>query len=145
MKLIRTNVFETNSSSTHSLSVDWNADYTSITPESDGMINVWSYDFGWDRETFSEPMYKLSYVMIYLRDWTRHLSDDIRSEYETKLTEMVCEHTGAIGIAMTSPEGYIDHQSVECHDLDYLFQDMAEMKAFIFGRNSYLETGNDNS
>lgn len=146
MKIIRPQVFETNSSSCHSLVVNDHGDYTSITPSEDGLIYIRAVDFGWSHETFSSPEDKLSYVAIYLRDWTTHRSD--RDVMEGTLNRVVLDHTGAIGLIFPDNSdwngGYIDHQSVECHDLDYLFEDDAVMKAFIFDRSSYVTTDNDN-
>ena len=51
MKLIRHNVFETNSSSTHSISVVAGAKvYDTIYPNEDGCIDLAPEYFGWDWE-----------------------------------------------------------------------------------------------
>jgi hypothetical protein len=145
-KLIRKAVFETNSSSTHSLVVSDATDFDSIAPDDNGFIIVPQNDFGWATDTYSDPLSKLSYVMIYLRDWTDYLDADRKIAYEEMLIDVVNEHTGAfmVQLAETNDPGYIDHQSVESRDLDYLFNDRVAMKNFVFGRNSYVETGNDN-
>ena len=67
MKLIRNNVFETNSSSCHTVTIsDKVLPYDTIYPESDGVIYIESEDFGWSFEDRTNPHDKLSYIFIYL-------------------------------------------------------------------------------
>lgn len=183
-KLVRTGVFETNSSSSHSLTLSESGTFDSITPDDDGVIRIKPGDFGWAIQDFHDPKDKLSYVMIYIRDWMdryarRQLQNDkkalegpdgpklsestavrlyglrdvmtpVQLDACEKLRTLVLEHTGATDIVFVNDDdrcfegGYIDHQSVEGEDLQYLFDDMAKMKDFIFGRGSYLTTDNDN-
>lgn len=144
-KLIRHGVFETNSSSTHSLVVDRNGDYLGLTPNSNNEITVRPEDFGWSTINYSQPEEKLAYLLIYIRDWVP--LESLKIAYKSKLVDMVSEHTGAEFVILEGEEndGYIDHQSVESGQLDPYFLDIDLMKDFVFGRGSYVETGNDNS
>jgi len=142
MRKIRQGVFETNSSSTHSISVHNYGDYDSIAPDEDGIVYVRGEDFGWDQETFTDPESKLSYLMIYVRDWVNDVL--LQNMYDQILTDVVCAHTHATGIHMDADSGYIDHQSVENGQLHYLFRDPQLIKDFVFNRASYVETDNDN-
>lgn len=150
-KLIRKSVFETNSSSCHSISIS-SADcvYDGITPASDNKIYLSPGEFGWEIARYNDPISKLTYCWIYAEEW---VGDD-EEEFHEILNRVVCEHTGADGIVMEKDEGnswcangyhgYIDHQSVECRDLDHLFYDEEKLKNFIFNPNSVLMTDNDN-
>ncbi len=148
MKLVRHGVFETNSSSCHSLSIGASGTYDGITPNEDNLIIVDdSHEFGWSQETYSYPEARLAYAYIYAMDW----SGDKRDEFIKTLQEVVCEHTGAgavthevFGKKWNDGYGYIDHQSVESADLHYIFEDKSLLKSFIFDSSSWIETDNDN-
>lgn len=147
MKLVRKGVFETNSSSAHSLAVQKNdADLRAIPLDSDGKIHVdVNAEFGWENETYTDPHSKLQYVLLYIRDW---IGPERKDAYLNILKKVVMKQTLAsdvvINFGEVHGEGYIDHQSVECGQLDFLFEDPENLKRFIFGANSVLETGNDN-
>ena len=65
MKTIRKSVFETNSSSTHSISIDDSgANYTSITPDRDGNIVLKGGQFGWEIGDFNDPLTKANYCAV---------------------------------------------------------------------------------
>ena len=154
-KITRNSCFETNSSSTHAISVDSGAGLLdTLELDSHGNFSFSpSYEFGWDRETYNDPISKLNYLYIYARDWSGG-----NSEYFMRnLKEAISEHTGAERVFFNDPKvksswseysyqrGYIDHQSVECRELDPLMGDKKLIKKFLFSPNSYVETKNDNS
>lgn len=147
MKLVRNSVFETNSSSCHSISVGKSDVYLGFTPNDENKIVLPPREFGWENETHSDVESRLVYVWIYIRDWTGSSRDTFLEMYK----KVVFEHTGADGISMKChtttwgvDEGYIDHQSVESGDLHDLFDSESRLKSFLFGRDSCIETGNDN-
>ncbi len=148
MKLVRHNVFETNSSSCHSLSVNENAKiYDTILPDEDGYIYIeLSGEYGWEQDTYYNTLDKVDYIGIYARDWTED-----SEKYTQILIDVIKEHTGANDVLIDSKnsswggkEGYIDHQSVEDRDYHYLFENPELLKKFIFGEGSYFECDNDN-
>lgn len=149
-KLIRKSVFETNSSSCHSISISSDdVVYDGIIPASDNKIYLKPMEFGWDINEYRDPMSKLTYCWIYVQDWT----DKEQQEFSQILSNVVCQHTGADEIVMEleydkwNPDGYygyIDHQSVECNDLHHMFYQPEYLKNFIFNPNSVLRTDNDN-
>lgn len=145
MKLVRHGVFETNSSSCHSLSVGNSGVYQSITPNEDNLIVIDdSYEFGWSQEMYTNTDERLAYAYVYAMDWSR----EYKEEFFNTLQQVVCEHTGASAVLHNKGEdsgyGYIDHQSVEDGELDYIFKDKGLLKSFIFDRDSWVETDNDN-
>lgn len=142
MQKIRHGVFETNSSSCHSISISNSGNYDSISPDKDGVIHVYAGEFGWAQDTFSDPISKLSYLLIYIRDWVDSQED--KTEFMNKLLQVVKDQTHCDRIEFPTDSGYIDHQSVECNDLHYMFEHAQTLKDFVFGRDSYIETDNDN-
>ena len=145
MKRIRTGVFETNSSSTHSITVANSGNYTSIAPNRDGTIEIAAADFGWEQETYCDPESKLAYLLIYVRDWIR---DELKKELCYGLLEqVVLGHCHATSLEFNDDDGqggHIDHQSVEGEALNWIFRDSETIKNFVFDRESILETDNDN-
>ena len=145
MKLIRNSVFETNSSSCHSISVGKTDVYDSISPDEDGKIILDSYEFDWGPETFSDVEARLAYVFIYIRDWAHSKQDHFKAMFD----KVVQEHTGATEIVMQKNKkswctGYIDHKSAESGDLNHLFASEQTLKSFLFDSASLIETDNDN-
>lgn len=151
MKLIRNGVFETNSSSCHSISIRIplsNNDYDTIIPDENGNIEIITEDFGWQQITYDEPRDKLAYLMIYIRDWV--YSEEEKSIFSERLLKVVKDHTGCNSLILKpysdSPycDGYIDHQSAENNHLHWIFNNEFDLKNFIFNPQSYIETDNDN-
>ena len=139
MKNLRSSVFETNSSSTHSISIAPNVNgiYSTIEPK-DGVIVLTGGDFGWTPEDFYDSLTKANYCAIF---------SESDQNYRNMLIEVIKEHTGAKDVLFQFEEySYIDHQSGYdeggyCHDA---FKDAGTLKEFIFNPASYLHTDNDN-
>lgn len=142
-KLIRRGVFETNSSSTHSIAIGSDTDLLGFSPNTtDNGIEIHTDDFGWSYEIYGSVESRLSYILIYIRDW----SGDKHEEFTQVLTNVVSDHTGAAYIKLIEDKekGYIDHQSVEDQNYHYLFEDPSVLKTFLFSKDGYVETDNDN-
>lgn len=147
-KLIRNSVFETNSSSCHSISIGESDVYDSVTPDENGVIKLEPMEFGWEQERYNDPYTKMVYLWIYINDWC----SDVEDEFMETFQRVVCNHTGASSVIMVPDEskpewyrnGYIDHQSVESNDYHHLFYDDKLLKQFLFDSDSWLETDNDN-
>lgn len=146
MKKIRTGVFETNSSSCHSLSIndtDILLDY--LIPNEYGEVTIEPGEFGWQWEKFNDAATKASYCLTgtqYVKDEELALSN---------LKEVIQEHTLCNQVNLIIPNedyesknyGHIDHQSTDKMD-DLLF-DKTKLHNFIFNKKSWLFLGNDNS
>ena len=145
MNKIRHKVFETNSSSTHSISIDTNniGLMEILFPDDEGNIVLNGGEFGWCHETFYAAVDKASYMAIYAQEWGGPNKD----QFIETLKNVIKVQTGAKDVIFnfTDESSYIDHQSVENHDYDYLFEDERLLRLFIFSKNSFLRTGNDNS
>jgi hypothetical protein len=152
MKKTRNSVFETNSSSTHSISISESnaADLIGTFPiDEDGNIHLLGGDFGWEQASYNDPETKANYALVYAADW----SGDRSEEFQQTLKDVIQEQTGCNEVFFVGsgtnykdePDyGYIDHQSVEDRDLHYLFEDKEQLRQFIFNTQSILFTDNDN-
>lgn len=169
---IRHNVFETNSSSTHSISL---SDETgpelldlSLTPKEDETsIRLTGGEFNWEWAKYNDALTKANYVAVMLneiKDWMVHYKQLKPKEREERLgvdllawadkhygecynnfIDVLIEQTGCEYVWLGGVEGNIDHQSCEdIHDVEWLLN-KANIKKFIFNKKSWLFTGNDNS
>lgn len=134
-KLIRSGVFETNSSSSHSVSV---ANETkefvldTIYPDQDGVVEVSGDEFGWQWFKHNDAQTKASYAAQQFA----HNDDSL-----DKLKEVIMEQTGAEDVVFVGlGSGYVDHDS-----MGILETSKEWLKNFIFNKNSWLFGGNDNS
>lgn len=158
MQQVRSNVFETNSSSTHSLVLS-NEGLLQEVPFpkhilEKGVIDVESGEYGWEQEYYSGAWDKLSYLytdaMMAVPHDKREETDPntFVSEKLDLIREAIKLHTGMECNFLKSndsysPFGYIDHQSVgECYEV--WENGIQGVINFVFNPNSYFETDNDN-
>lgn len=155
MRTIRNNTFETNSSSTHSITVPRKivADNLPITAIS---IVVGIGEFGWEYETYNTPQDILSYLFTaicsnYKQDWRKYtlIIDDVLARYNVniKITweepkfDITYDEYGNIKYYYLD-NGYIDHGYELMGWLDDIFNDEELLvQTILFG---VIETGNDN-
>jgi hypothetical protein len=135
-KLIRRGVFETNSSSSHSVSIGMDQDkefvLDTIYPNQNGTITIHGDEFGWEWFKHNDAITKASYAAQQFRYDENSL--------ET-LKEVIIEQTGAEQVEFVGlDDGYVDHDSQ-----GILTSSKHWLKDFIFNKNSWLFGGNDNS
>ncbi len=161
---IRDRVFETNSSSSHSVTIDgaelkdFGLDKGTLR---EGVIRVElsSAGYGWEWHRYYKPENKIAYLLLQLQggsmksdfdlpydeDHSEQFRDnDSRTDYFLRTIE---EATGCKVVVTRDSEDigygyYIDHDSVG-KGLEHLGE-ADEILKLVFGRNSYVETGNDN-
>jgi len=144
MRNIRKSVFETNSSSSHSIHIDNETALldTSLLPNEDGSVVLTGKEFGWDWLRFNDAITKANYCAIP--------ASGVSSEH---LKQAIIEQTGAKTVTYEGKEdydvngdgsfySYIDHDS---HGVASELNDVEKVKNFIFNPNCWLVTGNDNS
>lgn len=151
MKKIRLNIFETNSSSTHSITMYGRNNFVKPT----STIFVHFGEFGWEVETFRDWHDKLSYVLTAIQ-YHIHIPQDqitkktiLESKYGKWLLEMIKDYCGMEVIVSDCggyfSVGYIDHESVyvlEWPETENVWKE--SMKNFIFNTRYILHTDNDN-
>jgi len=164
-KQIRSSVFETNSSSSHSVTID-QKEMVDLGIHKDvlrdGVLSVRLNDegYGWEWKRYRSPASKIAYMLTQLsggflpsgisalgpdEDHSDVFREDVRSAWFLSTIEAATGCRVEITRSKrTADWGYgIDHQSVgrgieEMRDEDDILR-------LVFGRDSYVETGNDNS
>lgn len=155
---IRRSIFETNSSSTHSITVENRTlQHSSLLQDKEGYIHTYLGDYGWDFEDYTDQNHKLSYLITMIAGihsidaWYndgKELKAAIEKIQDTedfkRIQDVVVSYTGAKGIILDKSSGYIDHQSIRCSTLDdFLEESETSILEFIFA-DTTVHTGNDN-
>ena len=174
MKKFRFGVFETNSSSTHSVTIRGEG---TLVPESERLsifplddmkniiINLDDCEFGWELEFYRDPWNKLKYLIMMVVETECNECKNIDDIYETEGFKLIQnEIPNKIVIvdniwelvkfkdnyghtrSYLSHNGYIDHQSYEGYpDLkSFLDYYHLNVKTFVFNDKVELITDNDN-
>ncbi len=138
---IRQSVFETNSSSTHSISIAEEISMlmdTDLIPDETATIELTGGEFGWEWEKYNDAPTKANYAAVFSKN---------NPDWRELLSNVICKQTGAINVLFNNMEGsYIDHQSDagEGGAAMEAFESEEKLRQFIFNKNSWLFTGNDN-
>jgi len=150
MKVERSKVFETNSSSIHSFTTWDKPEYSTINPNDAWEITIYFWEFWWEQDSYSSPQSLASYIATHLF-WNEE-DKNIDENWEYKWDDSrilafenaIMEHTWATKILYSVdrwacyPCWYIDHQSSDvAEDMCDNFKD----SIFWWG---YLSTDNDN-
>ena len=141
---LRRNIFETNSSSIHTLTVFNNAesiDYNKMLEDFDKVkYNIEVGEFGWDFETYNDPISILEY--LYSFAYQTDLENNLDEGYVYKLKQLL----PSTNFIKPEEDRYyygIDH----CYDwennLDFIFEDKENLAEVMF--NGEIKTGNDNT
>lgn len=153
---IRKRVFETNSSSMHSVAIigsDRMNKLNLLTKIVDGeeKIVVNSDEYGWTGDDLITPLQKLSYIvtMIKYKDYDENIEN---SKYFEWLSDMVKNYTGYDLVYQSYSsgyyeDGYIDHQSTDT--LDKFWSDDEDkfknnMRDLVFNDKYFIIIDNDN-
>lgn len=141
-QLIRQSVFETNSSSAHSISLgkDTGKQFLleTIYPDQNGIITLTGGEFGWEWFKENDAFEKANYAAV------ASMNNDL---FRETLIQVIKDQTGCEAIIFDFSDeynggdwSYIDHDSTDVCPRDY-----DSLKDFIFNKNSWLFGGNDNS
>ena len=155
MQVTRNAVFETNSSSSHSLTLDTQELVPLPFPKNvlrDGVITVPLGEFGWEWRVLCTTEGKLSYLLTQLLGsqygtadnddevaWTEYLRE--QSPSVDTLCRVVESYTGC-KLYVKPSSGYVDHDSVGVGTSVLSNDD--DIKHFLFNPKSYIRLGNDN-
>lgn len=156
----RSSVFETNSSSTHSISIDPNIDIMSTTGLSvnkDGKLVIkLDEDFGWGIESHDDAYTKAQYLLTQCLQYVeevegenlsyeeRYVTSKKGHEYMDRVKKVIAEvlDLDVNNIEVIKDGGIIDHQSA-CEFTEIL-EDEDLIKDVIFNPGSILRIDNDN-
>ncbi len=144
---VRNNLFETNSSSVHTLVISNDGrEPSNFKLNKEGKIEVDFGEFGKDLCLYTSQYDKLSYLMTCLYYLSGYDIDDIYENWEFENIEnAICEYTGAKGIKILGKvEPYIDHQSIPDYDIEIInAYDKDAVINFVFNKNVSLKTDCD--
>jgi len=149
MRKIRRGVFETNSSSTHSITLscgDIVQDKLHVNDRNECII--YTGEFGWEVEAYHDAATKASYALTH----AVNLGNSVKTAELLYMLRQAIERGIGDDVDIifdadpTSNEwgsnGYIDHQSFGV--AEDAFRSVNTLHRFIFDRNSVLYTDNDN-
>ena len=142
-RVIRKGIYETNSSSVHTIVISSDGMEPSKLPvDKDGYITVRYGEFGKDGTVYSSQEDKLSYLVTqcyYLGGWEYDVNRDNNYHFKN-IEDAIIDYTGAKGIRIVGGEPDIDHQTVNQIDYDlHLIHneyDEKEIQSFVF--NKYI-------
>jgi hypothetical protein len=133
-KQTRFNVFETNSSSTHSICVAKN-----ITLTLPDEITFRADEFGWEFSTLNSVYEKASYLYTYF------VQQNSLDEFEG-IINVLKKHNIEVNIDDSyNNYCYIDHSYELCDFIDDILYDETKLLNFLFSPLSFILSGNDNS
>ncbi len=137
---IRKSVFETNSSSSHSVVIDRNAtDFEPVWTGGDEYVTIIPGEFGWCVEVLRSWDERASYAYTHAINYG--------TACQLELLRKVIEDFTGKPVRFSSDSsywenGYIDHQSVGL--ANEAFESETVLKQFIFGDRSLVVIDNDN-
>ena len=153
---VRQGVFETNSSSTHAISIASPQELFTI-PETIKFTS--DKEFGWEVELYDDYLSKAAYLWLTIISNYSDISYESKIiEYKEKLTEILwnagvknvefddntyTESSWNKGYMYLDIDGYIDH-TPDIRFIDDLIDEPELLISFLFNPNSVIETGNDN-
>lgn len=130
MKTIRSNVFETNSSSTHSLTLVEGPSWSTMVPNYGDKLIIHGGEYGWGYDVLEDPYSKASYAY----------QDGVSKKL---IKQVIKDYTGISKVKLKGKKhGYIDHQS--CGTVRSIIKSEEDLRIFIFNEASYVTTDNDN-
>lgn len=130
MKTIRSNVFETNSSSTHSLTLIEGPSWSTMIPNSGDKLIICGGEYGWGYEMLDDPYSKASYAY----------QDGVSKKL---IKKVIKDYTGISKVKLKGKkDGYVDHQSIGTVSKKIYSEE--DLRIFIFNDSSYVTTDNDN-
>mgnify|MGYP001578008496 CR=1 FL=1 len=162
MQVIRCRLFETNSSSTHSifLRTENFSSQPSTIPMRKGVVKLVGGHFGWGPEVYTDTATKAAYVVSYLMGEAMTPEEEkaaLSSKLAKLLREVVLEELGATEVQIVPIQetyakwGYIDHQSNkgDSDTLGKLLHSFGPgkkeaLRQFIFNQAYVLYIDNDN-
>ena len=166
---IRRSVFETNSSSMHSLTIrNGHTNKSDLRVGDDNKVEIDFGEFGWEICDYSDQYTKLQYILTMCACTEGSSCITPEKFYETdgfkSISNAIARHCDCDGIRIKDDclrtghwdysnedyldfDGYIDHQSCEDYSSvsDYLEQhNISSVEAFIFNDGIIVHTDNDN-
>ena len=143
MKTTRQGVFETNSSSTHSVTIAEDGELLDTLPvDEDGKVSLQTGEYGWEVEGYRHVSERAQYATTLAMGRI----DSEKEKLMKMMVKVIKEHTGCKKVVVQTRYaddfGYIDHNSIL--EALKIFVTEKTLKNFLFNPRSYFETSNDN-
>lgn len=142
MKIIRNNIFETNSSSTHALVI-----YTKGDIKIPDKLRLDFGEFGWGYQVYYDTYSKASYIITLIYHMDDEVKDICLSKFEDILNNNNIQYTLPVTHQNSwgyDDNGYVDHGDEAIAWLIDLLNNEEKLFMFLFDNRSYVSTGNDN-
>lgn len=134
---VRTNIFETNSSSVHAMII------TDKKVKPDAVVHFNIGEFGWEKETYYTTDEKATYFYTAAccchGSTVKQLIKNLLEPYGVQ-----CEFGEAIFNEYGLDNGYIDHDYEAVDFVDALLADADMLIRYLFSEDSFVVTSNDN-
>jgi len=154
MIVVRKGVFETNSSSTHSICI---AKTNKINIPEKITVNLHNYEFGWEEDKRSSTEEKIAYIVIAMLNYCnfdiavdriKRLITCIRN-FGVKSLEISGIEIHSYG-SVSEPyfdtwDGYVDHGNELEDFVKTNLENDDLLKEYLFNKDSFILTGNDNN
>jgi hypothetical protein len=151
-KSVRKNIFETNSSSTHSIVVGNNGEdvYAGLPKR----LEFHGDEFGWEHRLYTDTQTKANYLFTSLiyTDTPHEYVERIKSTLakwgiEATFEEIVEKRysSGDVYYEIDGDYSYVDHGGQNRELVKELCEDEAKLMIYLFSDGSYVETSNDNN
>lgn len=146
---VRKRVFETNSSSMHSVCISKNNNY-----EFPSYVYFALDDFGWQNCIYREPHKLAAYLYTAIVDYYGYENRDEIEDYKNYIYETLgkygvdCEFEDIVWRGddyKFNDNGYIDHVAELCDFLNDIRKSERKLIRFLFSPDSFILSGNDNS
>lgn len=143
MRRIRNKVFETNSSSSHSIVIGNDENDDVVLPIK--VIPMWQREFDWEWDVWNSIEEKLAYMIRALVIYDYHDEDSLKEKIKP-----IQNNLHSIGIDFDMPtyeefeEGYLDHPENYHDEMEYIYSDNELLLKFLLNEDSYVRGGNDN-
>lgn len=145
MKQIRSNVFESNSSSVHTLQISKDGlEPSKLELNKDGNIEIEFGEFGKEYMIYDTQYEKLQYLISFIAyNYGFYCLEDLYENYDFKeVRDAICEYTGANDIVIVGEtHACIDHQSADDCVINMWYPD--EIINFVFNKYVALKTDCD--
>lgn len=135
MRKIRRGMFETNSSSCHTIVIQEGSqvDDSYMHVPDNGIIHISDGEYGWGIETLRYPEEKASYIFT---------DNKGNAPVLNMLKEVILEATGAKDVIFEDGDGYVDHRSAGCSMR--ALESKETLKRFLFSSDNFVVIDNDN-
>jgi len=145
MKVVRHGVWETNSSSTHSITIGNQINQEpQLRTNEHGYVEVYCDDYGWGGGPLDTVQEKLEYLVCYLINCYIPGCYEPYNFYTSDFYHRICEVLNVKGITVKN-EGYIDHQSCDCNnDITEYIDDNESLKKYLLDPTIHVIISNDN-